>query len=166
MADGIEFKIDTTKFEELLKDLPARVARRAVRKALQAGGDVLQEAMRAECPEQTERTPGSDSLPPGILKADLSVSVQVGTKYDPQVLIGPTKDTAYVAWWIDNGFDHVEGGRKTKGGKATKHIDANPFMARAFDSSIGRAVDTMISNLAASLDQDLETPSGADAGDE
>jgi hypothetical protein len=92
------------------------------------------------------------------------VQVTVGTKDDPIVRVGPSKDTAHVAWWIENGFDHVEGGRKRKGGKATKHIDANPFMQRAFDSSIGQAVDTMIVRLATSLEQDLtsETSSGGD----
>jgi hypothetical protein len=165
MADGLSLKIDTTKFEALLKAMPQRVARRAVRQALQAGGDVIQEAMVAEAPQRTDApTPGSDALPPGILKADLSVQVTVGTKDDPIVRVGPSRDTAHVAWWIENGFDHVEGGRKRKGGKVTKHIDANPFMLRAFDSSISSAVDAMISSLAGSLEEDLtsETSSGAD----
>jgi hypothetical protein len=163
--DGLNLKIDTTQFEALLKAMPKRVARRAVRQALQAGGDVLQEAIAAECPVRTDTpTPGSDALPPGILQADISVQVTVGTKDDPIVRVGPSRDTAHVAAWIEAGFDHVEGGRKRKGGRVTRHIDANPFILRAFDSSISSAVDAMISSLAGSLEEDLtsETSSGGD----
>lgn len=161
MADGITFKIDSSKFEALLKAMPQRVARRAVRNALKAGGAVLLEAMKAECPVRTDApTPGSDALPPGILKADLTTTVQVNTKYPPRVIVGPTSDTAYVAWWIEQGFDHYGGGRKGKGTKG-KHVDANPFLTRAFDSSIQSAVDAMISSLSTSLEQDLTSETGS-----
>ena len=167
MSDGITFNIDTSKFEELLKAMPQRVARRAVRQALQAGGDVIREAMEAECPKRTDTpTPGSDALPPGILAADLTVQVIVGTRYNPTVKIGPTKDTSHVANWIENGFDHVEGGRKRKGGKATKHIDANPFIQRAFDESAQAAVDALPSSLSTSLEQDLTSEGGGYGADD
>ncbi|MGA2650417.1 MAG: HK97 gp10 family phage protein [Terracidiphilus sp.] len=167
MSDGIALKIDTSKFEELLKAMPQRVARRAVRQALQAGGDVLAEAIQANCPVRTDTpTPGSDALPPGILAADISVQVVVGTKDDPTVKVGFSRDTAHVANWIENGFDHVEGGKKRKGGKATKHIDANPFMQRAFDESAEHAVDALTESLATSLEQDLTSETADSGGDD
>ena len=180
--DDLTLSIDTREWEELLKQLPKRVARRAVRQALQAGGDVIAEAMEAEAPERTDTpTPGSNALPAGILKADITSQVQVGTKYPPRVKVGATDIAGHVAWWIENGFDHVEGGSSEKSiafrgkygiggnkkvGKATKHIDANPFMARAFDSSISSAVDVMLESLATSLSQDINDPSSSGAGEE
>jgi len=175
MPDEVKLTIDTREWEDLLKALPKRVAKRAVRNALQAGGEVIEEAMVAEAPERTDTpTPESDALAPGILKDDISTQVQIGTKYAPRVKIGPTSIAAYVGWWIENGFDHVEGGRKLdprrytqeKVGTVTKHIDANPFMARAFDSSIERATEAMLENLAASLGQDINDPAGDSGGED
>jgi len=162
--DDLSLTIDTSQWDALLKALPQRVARRAVRQALQVGGDVLAEAMSAEAPLRTDvPTPGSDALPPGALKEDIAAQVQIGTRYDPRVKVGATVIASHVAWWIENGFDHVEGGRKKangEGGKVTKHIEANAFMARTFDSTIGRAVDVMLESLATSLDQDLNSDTG------
>lgn len=180
--DDFTLSVDTTQWEALLADLPKRVRRRAVRSALQAAGDVLRDAIETEAPERTDvPTPGSDALPPGILKADISTQVQVGTKYDPRVKVGPTAIAGRVARWVENGFDHVSGGAsegsiafKTKYGiggtrkLGTKgeHIDANPFMARGFDASIGQAVDAMLGSLATSLGQDINTPSGGEESDD
>lgn len=180
--DDISLTIDTSQWEKLLAELPQRVARKAMRQALQAGGDVLAEAMEAEAPERTDTpTPGSDSLPPGILKADISTQVQIGYKNGARVKVGATEIAGHQAWWIENGFDHVEGGASdqsiafrgkygikgnNKAGTVTKHIDANPFMARAFDSSINRAIEATLESLAASLSQDINDDSGTDAVDD
>jgi hypothetical protein len=142
------------------------VAKRAVRNALQAGGDILLDAMTAECPERTdEPTPDSDALAPGVLKESLTTQVVIGTRYNPAVKVGPGIGTGKVAYWVENGFDHIEGGKRgEKGAHVTSHKDANPFMVRSFDSSIGRAVDVMLDNLAATLTQDINDPAADTAG--
>jgi hypothetical protein len=170
MPDEVKLTIDTREWEDLLKALPMRVAKRAVRNALQAGGDVLLDAMVAECPERTdEPTPDSDALQPGVLKESLCDQVVIGTRYNPSVKVGPGIGTGHVAYWVENGFDHIEGGKRgEKASHVTKHVDANPFMVRSFDSSIERAVDVMLANLASSLGQDLadDSPSDSEYGGE
>jgi HK97 gp10 family phage protein len=175
MPDEVRLAIDTHEWEAMLAALPKRVARRAVRQALQAGGDVIAEAMVAEAPERTDTpTPGSDALPPGVLKDDIGTQVQIGTKYAPRVKVGCSEIATHVAWWVENGFDHVEGGRKLdprrytqkKVGTVTRHIDANPFMARAFDASIERATEVMLQNLGTTLGQDINDPAGDSGGEE
>jgi hypothetical protein len=164
--DGFDLKVDTSQWEALLLELPKRVAKTAVRKALQAGGDVLCDAMKDECPVRTdEATPGSDALEQGLLQESITTQVMIGTKYDPKVKIGPGVGTGHVAYWVENGFDHIEGGKRGKGGRVTKHVDANPFMQRAFDSAIGVATDALLESLGRSLGQDtggLHEGQGAD----
>ena len=114
MDDEMDLKIDTSQWENLLKALPIKVAKSYARKALQAGGDILRDAMEAEAPERTdEATPGSNALPPGVLKADLTTQIIIGSTSAPRVKIGPGSLTGYVAWWIENGFDHYEAGTAT-----------------------------------------------------
>lgn len=49
-----------------------------MQRALQAGGDVMLDAVVDETPERTdEETPDGDSLPPGILKASMTTEVIV-----------------------------------------------------------------------------------------
>lgn len=179
MADGLDLNIDTSQWEAMLAALPERVARRAAREALQAGGDVLLAAMKEECPERTDTpTPGSDALPPGVLKYSLTDQVVVGKVNNPRVKVGAPSVTSHVAGWIENGFDHYEGGRKGYAGKRKykghakvgvkgKHIDANPFMVRAFDSSIEAAVSATLESLGAALEQgaDGSGDNGNDDGD-
>ena len=169
MPDEVKLSIDTHEWEELLMALPMRVKKRAVRNALQAGGDVLLDSMSAECPERTDgATLDSTALAPGVLKESLTTQVVIGHVYNPAVRVGPGIGTGNVAYWVENGFDHVATGKRGHHAVKGKHVDANPFMARSFDSSIGRAVDVMLENLASSLDQDLadDSPSDSEYGGE
>jgi hypothetical protein len=144
--DNFELKIDTTEFVSKLEALPEKIARRAVRHALQAAGDIMADAIAEEAPERND-TPTADStgLPPGVLKADISTQVQIKKDKAPRVKAGPTKISYRQAWWIEQGFDHVAHGKKT-------HVDANPFAMRGFERSIGAATDAFVASLAEGID--------------
>jgi hypothetical protein len=162
---GFGFSIDTTEFVNMLKALPEKVAGKAVGDALAAGGAVLADAMQEEAPERTDDpTPGSNSLPPGILKEDISFQVQQRKGYNPRVKVGCTEVSEYVAYWIENGHDVVVHGHLSRAEKSSRrilakhqpksgmrHVEANPFMARAFDSSIEAATDAALTSLQESL---------------
>ena len=152
MADDFTISIDTTEMDKALAALPRKFAGRIAKEALQAAGDVMLGSMQVLCPERTDTpTPGSNALAPGVLKESLTTQVQIGTTNPPRVKVGPPSETAHVGWWIENGFDHYEGGRKGKGSKG-KHIDGKHFMASAFDESAERAVEVLLERLGSALD--------------
>ena len=77
MADDIRIDVNTKELEAKLEALPRNVAQRKLREAVQAGGEVILRAMVANAPERTdEPTPDSNSLPPGMLRADLQVETE------------------------------------------------------------------------------------------
>lgn len=148
MADEITLNIDTTKLEAALKDLPEKLAKKAMRNALQAGGDVMLEAMIAAAPERTdEPTPESNSLPPGVLKADLHTEIKM-SKGSARVKVGPSQITGHVARWINNGW--VLTGHNP-GKKEIREIPGTHFIERAFDESAQKAIDTAIQALSDAL---------------
>ena len=172
--DDFSVKVDTSEVERALMAMPAKLAKRAARGGLQAAGEVMLASMVALCPERTdEPTPGSNSLAPGVLKESLTTQVQVGTKSTPRVKVGPPRETAHVAWWIENGFDLISGGRKGKGGRAIRdiegkdrHIDGKHFMSGAFDESAEKAVDVLLEQLRTALDTEDTDLEGVGADEE
>jgi hypothetical protein len=155
------FAFDTSEWENLLKTLPDKVAGMVVEESLAAGGIVLADAMQTEAPERTdEPTPESTSLPPGILKEDISYQIQSKKGLNPRVKVGCTDVASHVAFWIENGFDVVVHGHKSRAEKqgkyvtakhtpktGKKHVDADPFMARAFESSIEEATNATLAKM-------------------
>jgi hypothetical protein len=151
--DDVTLSIDTREWENLLKALPEKTRRGAVRQALQRAGDVMADAIAEEAPERTDTpTPDSNSLPPGILKADISSQVQLKAKLPPRVKVGATEIASRVAWWIEQGFDHKRG---------NVHVDANPFMARGFERSITAATTVFLDSLSTALTADVNATGGS-----
>jgi hypothetical protein len=168
--DTVELEIDTRALDAALKDLPTRVAGNAMKKALQAAGDVLLAAIVAHTPERTdEEVPasagswfgssgsGSTSLPPGILKADMHTEVQMGKgSQPPRVKVGPTSIAAHVARWQNNGWNLTKGGKRRKdrngnfrgSGKVIRAIPGKHFMEAGFDESSEAALETFLAALA------------------
>ena len=146
----MEFKIDSKALDEALSKLPDKIQKQYVSKALQAAGDVILEAMVAKAPERTdEETPDSNSLPPGILKADLHTQVVIGTK-GARVKVGPTDVAGHVARWQNNGWTLTS--HKGKGGKkAIKDIPGKHFIEGALDEAGQAALDAMANSLGESI---------------
>jgi hypothetical protein len=147
MPDDFSLKIDTSKFDEMLTALPTKVAGRILRDALQAGGDVLLESMKALCPQSTdEPTPESNSLPPGILREDLHTQVTVNSTTGARLRVGPTEITAHVARWQENGWMLT-----LHNGKKVRQIPGKHFMAASVDEAGEAAVDAFVAALADGL---------------
>lgn len=155
MADDIALKVDTSKFEARLKALPARVANQYLAAAAQAAGDVILPAMKALAPERTdEMTPDGNSLPPGILKYDLTTEVKLD-KDGAHVKVGPTAVSAHVARWQENGWMLT-----AHDGKEIRQIPGKHFMAAAIDETRQAAVDALVNSLASSLNTDSNGSGG------
>ena len=149
MADDIQINIDTSQFETKLKALPAAVANRYLRTALQAAGDVVLAPMKQLAPERTdETTPDENSLPPGILREDLSTQVTLGAN-GAKVKVGPTAVAGHVCRWQNNGWMLT-----SHGGKKIKQIPGKHFMEAAFDEAAEAAVEALVNSLAESLNTD------------
>ena len=149
--DDISIQVDTKDLEAMLKALPEKIARRYMKNALQAGGDVILDAMVATAPERTDEvTPEGTSLPPGILKYDLSAQVIQGDN-GGKVRVGPTTVAGAVARWQNNGW--IQTGHKP-GKKKGRFVDDQPgkyFIQRAFDETAESALDAFIETLSAQL---------------
>lgn len=145
--------IDTRELDDMLKALPEKVAKKYVQKALQASGDVILAPMVALAPENTsETTPDSNSLPPGILKADLHTQVIMAAD-GGKVRVGPTSISGAVARWQNNGWavtGHAPGKKKIKD-KPGKF-----FMQGAYDEAGEASVNTFIASLKDSIEGGTE----------
>jgi HK97 gp10 family phage protein len=147
--DGVKAALD--KFD-------AKVQDHAMRTGLRAAGAVMQGAVGAAAPVLDERTAGSNALPVGALKSDITLQV---TRKDGvlMAIVQPGKLTYYVARWVEYGHMLVKGGRlsmkrgKLQGsGKTIGHVPAHPFIRPAFDATVGTSVQAF----AAALKEDLK----------
>ena len=146
--DDFTIDIDTKALDEMLAALPTKVQGKVMRDALQAAAEVILAPMKALAPERTdEETPDSTSLPPGIMKHDLTTQVQMGTQYPPRVKIGPTEIAGHVARWQNNGWTLTGHGASRKGRKQIKAIPGKHFMEGAFDEAGEAALETFIEKL-------------------
>jgi hypothetical protein len=150
--DTIELTVDTRELEWALEQLSRRAAGKVMLDALQAGGNVMLEAVVTHTPERTdEETPEGTSLPPGILKADMHTQVGLSKKTGTGfVKVGPSKDIGgLVAYRQENGWTLREhGGARVRGQhKAIRDIPGKHFMATAFDESAEAAVDAFVDAL-------------------
>lgn len=147
MPDDIQLKVDTSKFDEMLAKMPQKLAGKLMRDALQAGGDVILASMKALAPEQTdEPTPGSDALPPGILREDLHTQVTLGATKGAGVKVGPTEIAAHVARFQNDGWMLT-----LHNGKQVRQIPGKHFMEAAMDEAGEAAVDAFVATLAEGL---------------
>ncbi len=151
MADDITVTIDTAQIEAALSALPERVSGRILKQALQQAANVVQDAIVTLAPQRTdEPTPGSNSLPPGILKADIQTNVRITSRDGAVARVGPTDLTAHKARWIENGFMLTTHGRK-RYRRQIKQIPGVHFMAGGFDEAAPRALSVLTESLREAL---------------
>lgn len=110
----------------------------AERKALKAVGQLVQAAIVARAPVQS--TTGHGDLAPGELKADIKARVHIANDEKAatdfsRVTVGPTKKTAYVANFVENGHANP------KAQKGLKNTPAHPFIRPAADSTKQEATE-------------------------
>jgi hypothetical protein len=160
--DEFSVQIDTKDLEEKLKALPEAIAKRYMKTALEAAGEVILAPMVALAPERTdEPTPEGTGLPPGILKYDLHTQVILNDS-GGKVRVGPSDVAGHVASWQNNGWMLTKGGyrqsnsHKNGTGKALHEVPGKHFMEGAYDEAAEAALDTFIATLAEELSGDQE----------
>src|ERR1700732_2807651 len=110
----LDLTIDTRELDDLLAKLPPKIAKQYIGEGLEAGGQVILTAMVARAPYRTDdKDPDGNSLPPGILKEDLTVDVKIFPDGGGgRVNVGPTQIAGYVARWQNNGWAVTTHGTK------------------------------------------------------
>lgn len=132
-----------------MNNMRAQVSGPIAKKAVRAAGNVVREAMVERTPENIERNAGSDSLPPGAVKADIKVRFPAQEQVlETTALIGPGSKTAHVARWVEYGHRMVHGGQSKVGadgkvrgtGRASAvDVPADPFLRPAYEASLDAA---------------------------
>lgn len=149
MSDELEFKIDTSQLDAALAKLPDHVQTRVLKNALESAGDVILEAIKAHTPERTdEPTPGSNSLPEGILREDMHAQVIVSETKGAKLRVGPTDIAGHVARWINNGWALT-----SHDGRKIRDIPGKHFIEAGFDESAQGALDAMTDALAEGIEK-------------
>ncbi len=133
------------RMEQLREDMVKKAARKAVR----AGAQVIAEAMVERAPVQKAKTKGSNALDPGELKADIKVRNVPDDAGEVAATAGPGHKTAHAARWVEWGHRDVHGGSsrvvdgkgRTRGpGKASaQDVPPHPFLRPAFEESVQEA---------------------------
>jgi HK97 gp10 family phage protein len=135
----LELDVKLEGIEDLFSHLDATKSKAIQRRALKAGGQILQTAIAARAPEKVEGDiPGSNSLPSGALKNDIELKVLRGSDGNRTAIsIGPGRYTAHVARWLEYGWHHF---------KAGKYI-FHPFIRPAVDETQAAAQKAIMSTL-------------------
>lgn len=150
-----------------LKEMGNVEAKKCIRKALKAGGKVMQEAILERTPVRPE-LPSSTALPPGALANDIVVKNTVEGD-NLAVAVGPGSHTAYAARLVEYGHRSVSGGisRKDENGKyrgkgteaasvngvSGGQVPAHPFIRTAYEASREPATDAIVTTLASEIEK-------------
>jgi hypothetical protein len=135
MADGLEITFEgLAQFNAMMTELAGPTAESVARRAMRAGGRVIQAAITEAAPERPD-LPSGTALPPGALKSDIELHVAKEQDGSISAYVEPGRLTMAAARWTEYGHELVLGGRKGKGGISKGHVPAHPFIRPAFDSS-------------------------------
>jgi hypothetical protein len=161
-AYGDEISIDNSEIEglaEILDKFPIEVQNRMLQKSLEQGAIVVRQAVMEAAPVRVdEKTSGSNSLPPGYVKADIRIAPRRSGR---GWLIGGSKATAYVIRWLELGHMMVHGGKRARSGGrminrggivSTEHVPAHPFLRPAFDASWKHGLNAIYAELVRQMD--------------
>lgn len=162
--------IDVTGIPELKAKFDALATTRqklCVRRALQAGAAIEQAAIEYEAPERVD-FPSGTALPPGALKADITVKFKTSDQGNQAAIIEPGELTFHVAQWVETGhrlvrggyskevFKNGEGTGKYRGpGREVSQVEAHPFVRKAYE----RTRSEVEAAIATTLSQEIEKAS-------
>lgn len=153
------FAITVTGLDSLdrnLQNLGGEFKEQMIRKALRAGGTIMQAAVAANAPVNP-KVPGPEStaLPPGALQSDvqLTVSKDKGSEDSFSAWIYFGKYTEHVARWVEWGHRLVRGksSRRLGPGKEIGDVAARPFIRLAFEGNIDLVAAAIGESIKASL---------------
>jgi HK97 gp10 family phage protein len=135
--------IEITGLQETIRnlgELEDKLAKQALRKALQAGVNVMGNAVMARTPVDT-----------GLLKESVGTAVTVRSDGRSGIASVGFGRQGYVARMIE--FGHRIVGHKPKKKDTGKHVPARPFIRPAFDASAEKAVDAFTAVIAAEVEK-------------
>jgi HK97 gp10 family phage protein len=126
------------EIDRKLRELGPKLARRTMRKALKAAGEVFVAAQKMRAPVGPGRKTGRSQHPAGNLRDSIRSVTRVSARYEEgAVLAGPTRH-AFYAMFQEFG---------------TRHQPSRPFITPAFDESKEAAKDKFIKTLREGLAQ-------------
>jgi len=174
MADGLEIElIGFDKLDANLRELEldGATGERILRKALRAGGEVVQAAIVERAPVRTEGLGGNSAnpaydLPAGALKSDIEVHVTKDKETNSfAVYIGSGKYTKFVATLQEYGHNMVSGGRlfnwrKRGKGRHLGFVPARPFVRPAWDESQDAAIEAIEESIATDILKEVQKLGG------
>ena len=166
----MKLTIDITgakQLDEMLKQLPTAISRRAAGNALRAGGRVIRDEARRQVPRQS-----------GKLAKAIKVITGRSTRRDTRrvLVIVSQRDAGINPSWIEygtvaqrvaksGGFLYFVIDGKLIRKRAVAGIQAKPFMRPAADSKVSEAVGVIGSSLGAAIEKEaLKLGGGARAG--
>ena len=176
---GFSIKIEgLAELDRMLSELKDSAARKVMKEAMTAGGEVFVAAVVERAPERVD-LPSGDALPPGALKSDITLEVLGGKDRRMLVaIVAPGKMTWPAAMWVEYGHDLVRGGdrhrvydregnwkgtwrgagklveRATEDGETTTRVDEHPFIRPAYEAVRETAVDVTLKTLAAGIERE------------
>jgi Bacteriophage HK97-gp10, putative tail-component len=169
VADGISVTlIGFDKLDANLLELNGATGERIIRKAMRAGGEVVQAAITDLAPVRTDGLGGDSSnpawnLPPGALKSDIQLTVtkdkQTGSI---AAYIEPGRYSKFVATMVEYGHEIAKGGKlgKSGRGKVIGHVPAHPFVRPAMDLSTDAAIEAIETTIAAEILKQIQKIGG------
>ena len=161
MADDVIANVDFGELEKALGELMPRAARRSIRRAGIAGGEILKAAIEAAAPQ-----PGhSEGYATGFLASEFQVTSRAGSGGDEdttgsiRISVGPDPKAGRVKLEGEGKSLHSKGSVHWAALEArfkelgTKHQEARPFMAPTAEQNAGRVVDGFGNELSSELEK-------------
>lgn len=141
MDDGVGVTIEgLAQFNAMMTDLAVGdSAEKIVRRAMRAGGRVVQAAITEAAPERPD-LPSGTALPVGALKSDIELHVTKERDGSISAYVEPGRLTRHAALWVEYGHKLVRGGRLKGGGAHVGEVPAHPFIRPAADASEAAAL--------------------------
>lgn len=171
MADG--FKV--TGIPELkakFDQLGTTKAEKCIRTALKAGAEIEKAAIEERAPERPD-LPSGTALPPGALKADITVQVKRSDQGNLAAIVQPGELTFHVARWVEEGhrlvrdgysrevFKDGEGtgkyrgpGRQVTDGKGDLvFVPPHSFVRKAYEATRDQVAEVIATTLSQEIDK-------------
>lgn len=151
---GMEFR-GWDRLQRKLDAVANGISDKGMDRVVRAGARVFRDAVEEAAPVLDERTANSTALEPGALKADIRMGLRHNAVGTAEAHVGPGKDTARVARWVEYGHRLVKGGYskvlaggKTRGpGAEIGEVAAHPFIRPAYEASLSAAEEAMAAEL-------------------
>jgi HK97 gp10 family phage protein len=141
MSDGLVITFEgMERFQRDMLEISGPVATRVARRAIRAGGRVIQSTITQMAPQRPD-LPSGTALPVGALRGDIELRVKQEDDGSVSAFIGPGKYSAHVARFVEWGHEQSGGEKRLIGGKLEgKFVAAQPFIRPALELSQDEAM--------------------------